>query len=895
MNSRFIFFMRLIKGQVNKAFIVISFLSFMLFGQSVTAQDRTKINGKYQFNIPVQSLSLSLNKLSDIAKISFLFPYDLVEKKEGNSVQGRYTTQQALTILLRGTNLEGELSGKGAFLIKPLITHNNYNDSLGKEPMKSKKTLLATIFTLLFSTTNGAEELTALPDNTKKEKKSKIEVIEVTARKTVESIQEVPIAVAAFSSEGMEKLGVSDAGDIALNTPNFTWSTEFGKASPQPYLRGIGTNNFAPNNSRPVAVYQDNVFIGANVAQGFATFDLERVEVLKGPQGTLYGRNSTAGLINFISVKPVVGEDLNGHIKAEIGSFNTRKLEAAIGLPIGDDTAARFAFAVNKDDGSIKSINPDATRDAGRLDDIAARLQVVHETDDIEILFNSHYGASTPDTTPFKTIGLNCPEGIDKPTLGQCSTDFNGDGNTGLPNFIDSADIHETTHQDDFEDVKTWGSFLQVEWEIKANLTLTSLSAYDYAEMQRYDDLDESSLSIEFDHYNDEFNIYSQELRLSGTTGEHKWHVGAFYYDETYEGFLNFDSPYWEIGFGNTKKIETTSWAVFAQGDYVVNDAFSITAGLRYTKENKDIPYYDAYTTATPADQNSFYHSFTDQNIDNYEFQTTDIADDWSNVSGRLSFNYKVNEQFFTYFSVSRGFRGGDVNGVALAFEEETKPAAPETLDAIEFGWKSDLLEDSLRFNGAIFYYDYQDQQLVTVSENPEIPVGAATLQNVGESKIKGLELDVIWLATDNLMITASLGLLDAKFDDFIVDETTDENLAGNRIPFTNESSGNIAADYEIPFNDGSYVNLQLSANYQGDVYFEAFNNPILHEESLTLINAYASYVTSDEDWKFALVVKNLTDKEYFSSGFNLDFYGAHALKAGAQRYVGLTAKYSFY
>ncbi len=722
----------------------------------------------------------------------------------------------------------------------------------------------------------------------KPEAESNLGEIVVTARKRSENLQNVPVAITAFGGEQLNKLGLNSAADIADFIPNFSWKTEFGKASPQPYLRGVGTNNYAPNNSRPVAVYQDDVFIGANPAQGFSAFDLDRVEVLKGPQGTLYGRNATAGLINFVSRKPELGKSANGFVRAEIGQFNTTNFEGGIGVPLGEATAARIALAYNRDEGNIRNSNPASRSGAGRNDDLSGRAQVLHDFGGGKLLINAHFSQSSPDTHPFKVLGLNCPAGVTTPTLGVCSTGF---GIT--PEVIDSANRFETFKQDDQEKVNIWGTFARLDADL-GNVQFTSLTAYDYTHLRRLVDLDGQPRAIELDHYNDRFYIFSQELRLAGKFGSSNWQAGLNYYNEKYAGFLNFGTPEINGGsVGNSKRINTEAFAAFGQADLRFSNKWELSLGLRYTHEKKDVPFYIAYSGTASGSQTTFYENFSDQPITSTTFSSMN-GSRADNLSGRASLSYKFDDNVLVYASLARGFRGGDVNGVALSSPAEIVPANPETLDAAEVGFKGDLFDRTLRLNLAAFYYDYKDQQVLSVSAG-SLVVGVTSLNNVGRSKIKGLEAEIVWAPSRDFSLNGNIGLLDATYDSFRLDAADPtSDLGGKRIPFTNGVQGTLTATYDLRLKSEARFELLGSVNYFGKQYFDVFNREEISQNAYAVANASITYFAPDDRWHLRLRADNLFNRVYWGSGYNLDFYAAQALKAGRRRYIAAEAQVKF-
>lgn len=762
-----------------------------------------------------------------------------------------------------------------------------------------------------------------------------IEEVVVQARKREESMQDVPIAVSAFSGDMLNDLGVKNAGDIAMFTPNFTWHTEFGMASPQPYLRGIGTNNFAPINNGPIAVYQDNVFIGPNIAQGFATFDTERAEVLKGPQGTLYGRNSTGGLINFISRKPEIGGGTNGYIKAEVGSFETTNVEGAYGFELGDKAAARVAFVRNYNKGAVDNINTDADEDkTGSVDDMAARFQVAIEpSDELSVLVNTHYGQSTPDTAPFKNIGLQAvnpnfatdginPDPCPNPGLGSGCTDL-------FTGFVDDSDIHTTSRTDDFEDVKTYGAFLQLTYDLNDEVTLNSLTSYDYAEIRRWDDADDGAVALEDDFYADDFDFWSQELRLSGMSEDANWHVGLYYYNEAVEGVQIWTNPIFGTGEGNEHEIETTSYAVFGQYDFNLTDNLRMGMGLRWTYEEKDIQKYNGYLALVSVGD-GFLEDIGEVNVSpDYGVTVgTPNSMDWDEITGRVSLDYTTDAGNLIYAALSRGFKGGDVNGAAFlddyltaadrgacapgdegpngpddrcqstidAFQGKIIPVDPEILDAFEIGFKGDFLDGNLRLNAAAFYYIYKEQQNTILQPNPAAVSGPGitTLSNAGRSEIPGVEVELIYTPTDEWYLQLNAGILDPEYEEFKSPIAGGNDFSGNQISLTPEHSVSALVRYDQDLRSGATIAYQVDVTYQSSTFFQPSNTPVLSEGGYSVWGARVSYTDPSDKWTAAIHAKNLGDKEYFGSGFDVSALGYMALKPGQQRYIGASLDYRF-
>lgn len=733
----------------------------------------------------------------------------------------------------------------------------------------------------------GASSVYAQEEKTDLVTQMFLEEIVVTARKREESLQDIPISVTAFNGSQLQALGANESGDVAKFTPNFTWNTEFGRASPQPFIRGVGSNGFMPNNQNPVAVYSDNVVIGPNIAQGFAAFDIDRVEVLKGPQGTLYGRNATAGLINFISVKPEIGDGFSGFAQIEAGSFSTVNTEAAIEADLSETSAFRLSVATNKNNGLYDNLNLGGR--SGTTDDVAARLQLrLQPNENLDILFNIHAGDSDPDVSPFKAVGTICPPGVNVPTLGVCRA---GAGS-------DTTDLFEGFSGPTQETVETSGGFLNVDYSF-GDLTLTSITAFENSELGRLDDVDDLAAFQENDHFADEFDSFSQELRLSGGNDTMNWHIGGFYYKEEYAGEFLADFVVGSVG--NIKDIDTESYALFGQLNYQISDRVSATAGLRYTNEDKELSYLAFFGTGNLGP--NFFNSVEASGISILSQATATNADSFTDLSGRFSLDYAVSDDLLVYGSYARGFKAGDVNGLAFAttgpeLALQSRIVDPETLDAFELGFKGTFADGALRVNGALFYYIYKDQQQSILLPVPgaALPLPVTTFANAAESSIPGAELDIVWSPADSWLVIANFGYVDATYDEFIANpaETNPaliNDFSGNRVPLTSEFEATLLISKDFVMGNGGVLTMQGNGRYQSDVFFQPTNEPGLSEDSQFVLGARIAYTPPTEKWELSLAAENLTDEQYFVSGFNFDVPGVNSLHVKTNTPRLITAK----
>jgi len=724
-----------------------------------------------------------------------------------------------------------------------------------------------------------------------------LEEVVVTATKREESLQEIPISVTAFSSDMIERLGFGVSYDIAAQVPNLQFMAESSPSTPFIFLRGIGNTSFFPNSINPVAVYVDQAYIGQNIAQGLQLFDLERVEVLRGPQGTLFGRNSTAGLVNFITRRPRVEDGVNGRLELTAGDFGQFDVEAAGGMPLGDTAAIRFAVSSQNSDGMYKHVRPGLpTRDFGGIDIFGLRGQLAWQaTDNFELLLKGHYGKDKSETSGEKPgyvispYGIpNCPPGaVSGALFNGCSDPF-GVGQTVDPDFYDVQFTFPPK-----QDIETYGFLLDLNWDLGQH-TIVSQTAWDSAERTLQADDDANYLSFLADTFLSDAEWFSQELRItSNYDGPLNWIAGFNYYSDDLDNQLNFAAPELPpppglppIGLGQDLQQKTKSWAVF--GDVMWNLApdWTLRLGLRVTDDERKVEM----------DSFMFISTFVNylQPISTAEARAATLfptiprnaqKQDWTKWSGQAALDWKFAENHLVYVSASRGFKGGEFNGGALLDISEATIADPEFLNNYELGYKGSFLDNRLTFNITGFFMKYEDQQVLISSPTPFglLP----NLQNAGSSEIKGFEFELHMQPTDNWYFQFGGGYLNAEFTDFF-DPTIGVDRAGNSLPHAPDWNFNGIARYEHPLGNGR-LGLQLDGWWLDDQYFTVENVPSLREDSHGQLNARASYSFMDDRVEFALFVRNLTDEKFIVTGFDTasSGFGAHVFVLNQPRTWG--------
>jgi|TARA_R110002012_G_scaffold166748_1_gene330169 iron complex outermembrane receptor protein len=739
------------------------------------------------------------------------------------------------------------------------------------------------------------------------QEKSVFEKIQVTAKKKSQDLQDVSVSVTAFSGDALRELNMTDSVDIAAQTPGLNIGTPVGEGNnPSISLRGVGLNDFNDNNEGPIAVYRDEVYQSAMPGLTFQLFDLERVEVLRGPQGTLYGRNATGGLVHFISNAPT--EDTEVMLDLTLAQHNQIKTEAAIGGSLTDAIQGRLSIATNNHDGYVENR---IGKDANEADSKAYRLQLNFDiTDDFSALVNVHGGDSDTNAPQYQHVASD--DGA-----GGSATDFYGYADTDGDNYAGEY------NRQGLLNIDSDGASLKLNWE-QTNYTFTSITAVENVEKVHQEDADVgpfSGLVPQFASKNEQF---SQEFRLSGSTDSFDWIAGAYYFENEVTGSLDLDINYPgplidaitgapEGTFGNDLvpfvnydidyEQDTESYGLFGQIEKPLSDKLTLTVGLRYTNEERSMDYQNLLTSNPDAVVNSclipagdvcglagdtsypgsdFYFNFTDENP--AAAGLTTIDDD--NISGQIGLDYKVSKDTLAFFNIANGFKSGGFNGGFLDFTdgvtEEDVAFEAEELTSYEAGVKTTLASGDIRINTSVFYYDYKNYQALTFA-------GLSQFINNSDATLKGLDAEITWLPGDNWDIKIGASLLDTEIDSVVV----------RGVGTVEDREMVLAPKYTINgifrYQATDEISAQIDFNHQGEQFFDITNSNISKEKSYTVFNARVGYQINDY-WKVSAFVKNLTDEEYRtysfdftqSAGFIQEFYAR-------PRWAGVNIQYNYF
>jgi iron complex outermembrane receptor protein len=708
-----------------------------------------------------------------------------------------------------------------------------------------------------------------------------LEEVIITAQKREQSILDVGITVAVASEDEIRQRRIVDVTDITLFTPNATVKEFVPGLMPIITIRGVGLNDFNAANNPATGVYIDELSLSSLALLSSDFYDLERMEVLKGPQGTLYGRNSIAGALNITTIKPSF-DGTSGRLQGGVGDYELAELEGAVNVPINDRLAVRLAAkGIDQGEGFYKNnANGD---DIGKREVLMGRAQLLWAaSDSTDVLFKAESQRARSELGSPEFFGaLPTAETSDCPGKPQCSNFLGYSDNDGDPFSGDwSVDPDYKFNQQIYT--------LRVDSDL-GFAQLTSVTGYIDFDRSYASDVDASPFRT-LDFYNsDDVQQFSQELRLFGDSDLLIWQAGVFYANDqiktTYDGDLQ---DLLSTTTESKADLEATSMAAFANGEWSLTDTLSLITGLRYTKEEKSNEgYTDDLVTVAPASGLSgapvgsgpLTLASVDESID-------DDSVDW-----KLGLNWQAGDDALVYMSVSQGTKsGGFFTGVATT-SEQLQPYKKEQLLAYELGVKGESADVGLTYEAAVFYYDYNDIQTYISDNSGAIPI--QRLGNISGGDITGADLLVTWLpaSLDGLRFSLGAGYLDTELDSFAA--ASGVVPKGNELPDAPEWSGSVDVRYRFDLSGNNYAELGVDAQYQEEVFRDALNDPLLQSDSYWVINARAS-VYLDDVWEFSLWGKNLDDEEYVSQGINQLALGNGYRAYGAPRTYGFTVTRMF-
>ncbi|WP_028080713.1 TonB-dependent receptor [Solimonas soli] len=723
----------------------------------------------------------------------------------------------------------------------------------------------------------------------------------MTAQKRAQNLQDVPLAVSAIAGEEMLNMGVFKSTDLASKVPNLQISSFFGESQPNFTIRGIGVaNEFSANQASPVGIYVDENYVGARFAHGAQMLDMERIEVLKGPQGTLYGRNTTGGAINFITNKPTLAPVSSGSLKAGLGNFNRREMQGVFDYSlVPDEYGLRAAVSWVRADGAI----PNKTLgqpDLASQNDFSSRLSFrAKPVDGVDINWKNYYSKMEDGPYAPYFIGYRDPADPSNP-------DGHGNANSGGA-VRDGLDFYESaidyTH---LYKTETYGSQLNAAIRLGDALDLTSITAYDGGRAFYPQDVDGSATAIMAVDWGSDYDQFNQDLRLSFDGDGPLQLIGGLYFGTD---TINIHKNANLFSFGIFSDLHTQqtrdSYAGYAEAAYKINEALTFTLGGRYTRD--ELKFRSHSWLLSGVHGTPVCNSVPDAGClsgDPAPFDPTlrrVVEDSTSKVTGRAILDYKFARDKMVYGSFSRGYRAPAINGnIDLSDRGDNDRdllavVAPETIDAYEIGFKSRLAHNRVQLNAAAFYYKYDNQQIQRVVQVTSV------LESSGPAKAFGGELELNWVATGTLRTNLTLGLLDTEFKNL---ELNGVDLSGNQFSNAPKVTASGGFDWDFFENAQGIATLHLDATYTSRQYFSPFNNDPSFvgdtigngnqsQDGFTLLNARASFRAGEIT--FGAWGKNLTNREYLVQGLDLrSGFGEDALVRGMPRTFGADVSFSF-
>jgi len=699
----------------------------------------------------------------------------------------------------------------------------------------------------------------------------------VTAQKRQQSLQDVPLSVSAFSGEMLKETRMGDIRGLVDFTPGFSGKTEDGFTDALA-MRGIATNDFGIGGDPSVAMFIDGIWAGRTGGVVTSFYDIERAEVVKGPQGTLFGRNSIAGAVSIITNKPQ--DQFEGSAELTVANHDTIEATGTVNLPISDTVYFRASGYTLSDSGFLE--NTEGGDELGFHEVRSGRVALRFAGDSVDATVTASYEDRDQDPSVYWVPAAGLPEDL-------VSIDLGDDG---------------------FDESQVFDLRAIIEWSMPSEFTLTSLTGYKAFDFDYLEDYDGGPAQVNDYRQKNEVEYFSQEFRInSPSDGRITWFAGASVYRESIDGLFEFryteddlcraigitdapdfggpvdgctDSDFEDYWFGDGTEfdpddllvnkseltlvnVDSEGWAVYGDFTFAVSDRVELTAGARYTYDEKEIES-QVFDSGGALGNNFNFEFFTDGFV-------TDRRD-WDEFTPRLALSFDMNDDVTLYATASRGYKSGGFAtfGYDLHGEEVTEDGAappgttpkafePEEVDSYEVGAKTRLLNNRLQLNASLFLYDYKDLQLVYFD------TGSSLVANVGEARGQGLEADLRWVPSAHWDVMFGLSLLDTE----ITDATEIEELGacgscdGNSLPFAPEVSTSAIVTYRRPALSGEMF-FTTEHVYRSEMFGGPDNIEDAAVDSWDEFNFRLGY--RGDDWSLTLFVENAFDAEYFERGW---------------------------
>jgi iron complex outermembrane receptor protein len=668
-----------------------------------------------------------------------------------------------------------------------------------------------------------------------------IEEILVTARKREESLKDISAAISVVGKDALQKNVINDVRDLQNLVPQLSIGEIVGIMKIT--MRGLGNSTNTRGEDSEVAFHVDGAVVSRQETQAMALFDLERIEVLRGPQGTLYGRNSTGGTVNVITAKPT--EEFEGYVNLTGGNYDFVRVDSAVSGPLSDGIRGRLAMQSINRSGFGENITTGNDIDDDKR--WAARGHLLFNlSDDVGLLLSGDYAKGDDASglftyyTPLYVIGDPAPPSQDPKGVGGFSDPDSRDGAGNIDPELER---------------ETWSVTGTLNWDINDSLSLKNIINYRELDFYLAQDLDLSTVvpppnttatvSIPMDD-----EQFSEELQLTYTTDKLSLIGGLYYFTEQLQGTTYVgETESTGIWFWRAGESDAESWATFFNANYRWNDLVTLRVGGRFNHDERDIDSWQWVLGNITVPPNSPTNPGNDSRSD-------------SKYVGEYGIDFHLTDNSMIYYTFAQGYR----QGAGIIMQTNNPIIDPTEVDSHEVGYKIQTSDGSIALNLAAFYATIENLQ-----RTQAVPLPNGTFQtiinNIDELETAGVEADLKWAPTDNFVLSAAVSYLDAEYKDYLTDDplrfgTLLEQVAGNVPNLSPDWKGNLNAEYVIPLGNGGEVTLGANATYVGEQFFDEFNRDPFAEDAYTLFDANVTYAPEEQNWSVSLWGKNLSDED---------------------------------
>lgn len=727
--------------------------------------------------------------------------------------------------------------------------------------------------------------------------------IVVTANKREQSINDVGSTVAALGAADLATRQISSLADIAGSIPSLSY-TNSANGTPVFTLRGVGFYETSLGAYPTVSTYLDEAPLPFPTLATLTAFDLERIEVLKGPQGTLFGQNATGGAVNFIAAKPT--RDFEAGFKLGYGRFNLVEGEAFASGPLADTVTARVA--VKAADGGAWQRSSSRNEANGRTRYIAGRFQLAFDPGEtVRVLLNLNGWQNRSDPVAPQFIGL-------QPQLPTLDPEVEAYPISPLrPRAADwSADSAPSANN------RLWQATLRTDLDVSDSITLTSLTSYiDYRHRQTLDGDGMAPNNLDLPQNDGRIRSVSQELRLAQNDGSLRWVLGANYgRDKVFDiNTLDYSNSSASVAFGfggstYSNAQVMNNYAAFGNVEFDLSEQLTLKGGARYTKAERRASICN-FDTSEALLAGSFFYGLSgllggvdrgsyqrgacfalDQNSGFAPGRLDDSLNE-DNISYRIGVDFRASSDILIYANVSRAYKAGSYPSLSASTFEQYEPVVQERVQAYEGGFKAGALDGALQINAAVYYYDYHNKQLRSKIIDQVFGI-LDNLQNIPKSEVKGAELEIVARPTDGLTFALAYAFTDAKVKEYVGVNAGGQaaNFAGARIPYAPKHQIGANIDYEFALTDRIDIELGSSLNFRSDTVAVVGGSPLYEIDDYAVIDLRLAIKTSDERWRAQIWGKNVGNTYYWDNV--VAGYDTVARYAGRPATYGVTLSYAY-